>query len=103
MYLFFFRKCFRKTNRNNCRPRTKNNEVLKVLKPDTQKLSIKYEIPEDKLSEEAKNEIVKIKEKEKIVNRENLIYKTSNFTYNFQQFETIRSFAKKIFSVVKIL
>ena len=34
--------------------------VLKDLKPDTQKLSIKDEIPEDKLNEEAKNEIENI-------------------------------------------
>ena len=33
---------------------------MKDLKPDTQKLSIKDEIPEDKLNEEAKNEIEKI-------------------------------------------
>ena len=33
----------------------KHVQVLKILKPDTQQLSIKDEIPEDQLSEEAKN------------------------------------------------
>ena len=30
------------------------------------------------------------------MNRENLIYKSNKYVYNFQQFETIKSFAKNI-------
>ena len=30
------------------------------------------------------------------MNREDLIYKTNNYIYNFQKFELIRSFAKNI-------
>ena len=37
-------------------------EALEVLKPKTQKLTIKDGIPENTLSEEAKNELDKIKE-----------------------------------------
>ena len=40
----------------------KQVETLKVLKPNTQKLAIKDGIPENTLSEEAKNELDKIKE-----------------------------------------
>ena len=34
---------------------------------------------------------------EKIVKREDLVYETDRYKYNFQQFETIRSFAKNIY------
>ena len=75
----------------------KQVEALKVLKPVEQKFTIKDTIPEDRLKEEAKM-TEKIKEIEKIVNRENLIYKTNKYVYNFQQFETIKFFAKNIFA-----
>ena len=39
-------------------------------------------IPENKLSEKAKNEINKIKELEKKVDRENLVYITNEFSNN---------------------
>ena len=51
----------------------KQVEALEVLKPNTQKLSIKYVIPENTLIEEAKNELNKIKEIEKTADRENYI------------------------------
>ena len=51
----------------------KQVEALKTLKLYTQQLSVKGEIPEDYLSEEAKNEIEKIKEIQKMENTENLI------------------------------
>ena len=47
-------------------------EALEVLKPITQKLTIKDTIPENKLSKEAKNKVNKIKEIEKTINREKL-------------------------------
>ena len=75
----------------------KQVEALKVLKPVEQKFTIKDTIPEDRLKEEAKM-TEKIKEIQKIVNRENLIYKTNKYVYNFQQFETIKFFAKNIFA-----
>ena len=65
--------------------RKKEVEALQVLKPITQKLTIKDVVPEDKLSEEVKNELHKIKI-EKTVDRENLYYKTNKYTFNFQNF-----------------
>ena len=41
----------------------KQFEVLKVSKPNTQKLTIKDAIPKNTLTEEAKNELNMIKEK----------------------------------------
>ena len=35
---------------------------------------------------------------EEKVNRGNLVYKTDNYTYTFQQFEIISSFDKNIFN-----
>ena len=37
------------------------------------------------------------------MNRGDLIHKTNKYVYNFQQFETIRSFAKNIFANFIIL
>ena len=50
-------------------------------------------IPESTLSEEAINEINKIKEIEKTVDRENLYYQTNKNIYNFQNFRAIITFA----------
>ena len=36
----------------------------------------------------------KFKKPKKMINRENLFYRVNNYIYNFQQFETIRSFTK---------
>ena len=47
----------------------KQVEALEVLKPNTQKLTIKDTISENTLSEEAKNELNKIKETENTVGR----------------------------------
>ena len=51
----------------------KQVEALKVLKPNSQKLTTENVIPENILAEEAKNELNKIKEIEKTVERENLV------------------------------
>ena len=62
----------------------KQDEALEVLKPNTQKLKIKDAIPENSLTEVAKNELNKIKEIEKTVDRENLVYRTNEYTYSFK-------------------
>ena len=62
---------------------TKKIETLNILDPNIQKLAIKDAIPENTLSKEAKNELNKIKEIEKTVDRENLYYRTNEYTYNF--------------------
>ena len=55
-------------------------EALIVLKPNTQKLTIKDAIPEYILTKEAKNELNKIKEIEKIADIENLYYRINEYT-----------------------
>ena len=80
---------------NNLKPDVR---ALNVLKPDVRQLSFIDKILEYQLSEEAKNEIDKIKEIEKLVNRRNSVYKIDNHTYSFQQFKTITFFAKNIFN-----
>ena len=58
--------------------------ALEVLKPNAQKLTNKDVIPKNTLSEEAKNELNKTKVIEKMVYRENLVYR-----YKFKNFRTI--------------
>ena len=55
----------------------RSRKEIRRLKLDAQQqLTIKYEIPESQLNEEVENEIGRIKEIEKTVNREDLIYET---------------------------
>ena len=46
---------------------------------------------------EIKNEIDEIKKWEEKINRKDLIYRAGKYIYDFQQFETIRSFGDSIF------
>ena len=62
-------------------------KVLEVLKTNIQTLTNKDAIPENTLTEEAKNELNKIKEIEKVVDRENLVYRKNEDTYSFKKFE----------------
>ena len=55
-------------------------------------------IPENILNDEAKKELDKTSEIEKNVNREKLVYKTNIHTYDFQNFQTIRTFARDIYN-----
>ena len=77
--------------------RKKEVEALQVLKLITQKLTIKDVVPENKLSEEVKNELHKIKI-EKTIDWENLYYKTNKYTFNFQNFWTISIFGRDIYN-----
>ena len=54
-------------------------EALEVLKSIAQKLTINDVISENVLNEEAKNELTKIKEIQKMVDRENLYYRTNKY------------------------
>ena len=47
---------------------------------------------------EIKNEVNKIKEYDKKVNRNNIIYYSSKEPFNFNVFKTIRSFGENIYS-----
>ena len=60
--------------------------------------TIKKYIPENVLNDEAKKELDKIPEIEKDVDREKLVYKTNIPTYDFQTFQTIRTFARDIYN-----
>ena len=60
----------------------KQVEALEVLEHNIQKLTIKDAIPENRLSEEAKNELSKMKEVEKTVDREKLVYETNKYKKN---------------------
>ena len=55
----------------------KQVKTLEVLKPNTQKLSIKNVILKNTLKQEAKNELNTIQKIEKMVYRENLVYRTN--------------------------
>ena len=48
-------------------------------------------------NDEAKKELGKIKEIEKTVDREKLVYKASEYTYSFENFRTIRTFGRDIY------
>ena len=48
-------------------------------------------------NDEAKKELNKIKEIEKAVDREQLIYETNVYTYSFKNFQTIKTFGRDIY------
>ena len=75
----------------------KQVEALNTLKYNSQ-LIIQDVIPKYELNnDEAKKELDKIKEIEKSVNREKLLYKTSEYTYSFKNFQTIKTFGREIY------
>ena len=48
-------------------------------------------------NDEAKKELDKIREIEKNVDREKLIYETNEYTYSFKNFQTIKTFGRDIY------
>ena len=75
----------------------KQVEALNTLKSNNQ-LTIEDVIPNDALNnDEAKKELDKIKEIEKNVDREKLIYETNEYTYSFKNFQTIKTFGRDIY------
>ena len=69
-------------------------ESLKV--PDKKLTSIKDFIPTENLNPEIIKEIKRIKEIEKNVDRNKMVYKGTNKTYDFRSFKTIRTFGNEI-------
>ena len=70
----------------------KQVDALKTFKSDNQ-LTVEDVISKSALNnDEAKKELDKIKEIEKNVDREKLVYKTNKYTYNFKNFQRIRTF-----------
>ena len=71
--------------------------ALESLKaPDKKLPPIKDFIPMENLNPEIINEIKKIEEIEKKVDRNKIIYKGTNKTYDFRNFKTIRTFGNEI-------
>ena len=75
----------------------KQVDALNTLKSNNQ-LTIEDVIPKNALNnDEAKKELDKIKEIEKNVDREKLIYETNEYTYSFKNFQTIKTFGRDIY------
>ena len=70
---------------------------MNTLKSNNQ-LTIKDVIPDNALkNDEVKKELDKIKEIEKNIDREKLIYETDEYTYSFKNFQTIKTFGRDIY------
>ena len=75
----------------------KQVDALESLKlPDKKLPPIKDFIPTENLNPEIINEIKKIEEIEKKVDRNKMVYKGTNKTYDFRNFKTIRTFGNEI-------
>ena len=75
----------------------KQVDALNTLKSNNQ-LTTEDVIPKNALNnDEAKKEPDKIKEIEKNVDREKLIYETNDYIYSFRNFKTIKTFGRDIY------
>ena len=75
----------------------KQVDALESLRPSDKKLpSIKEFISKENQNPEIINEIKRIEEQEKKVNRNKMVYKATNKTYDFRKFKTIRAFGSEI-------
>ena len=71
--------------------------ALESLKDSDKKLPpIKDFIPMENLNPEIINEIIRIEEIEKKVDRNRMVYKETNKTYDFRNYKTIRAFGSEI-------
>ena len=75
----------------------KQVDALNTLKSNRQ-LTSEDVLPKNALdNDEAKKELDKIKETEKSIDREKLIYETDEYTYSFKNFQTIKTFGQEIY------
>ena len=75
----------------------KQVDALESLKPsDKQFSSIRDFISKERLNSEIVNEIERIEEEERKVERSKMVYKASNETYDYRKFKTIRVFGNEI-------
>ena len=75
----------------------KQLDALEFLKPSDKELPpMKDFIPKENLNPEIVNETKIIEEQEKKVNRNKMVYKATNKTYDFRKFKTIRAFGNEI-------
>ena len=90
-------KAFEKKIKTIENQREKQIESLNTLKSNNQ-LTIKDVTPKNALNnDEAKKELDKIKEIEKNVDRKKLIYETNEYTYSFENFQTIKTFGRDVY------
>ena len=90
-------KAFKKQTKTIEDQGEKQIEALNTFKSNSQ-LIVKDIIPNDALiNDKAKKELDKIKEIEKNVDREKLIYETGEYTYSFKDFQTIKTFGRDIY------
>ena len=93
---FLSGKAFKKQTKTIEDQRQKQVDALNTLKSNNQ-LTIEDVIPKNALNnDEAKKELDKIKEIDKNVDREKLVYKTNKYTYSFENFQTIKTFGRDI-------
>ena len=77
--------------------RKKQVDALESLMPSDKELPpIKDFVPEENVNPQTINEIKRIEEEEKKVNRNKMVYKATNKTYDFGKFKTIRAFGSEI-------
>ena len=101
-YIFSIRKSFWKTKKKDWKTleRHLKSELKKVFR-HWSKINCFF-ILKDFLHKEATYELKKFLEIKNKLNRDNLIYKTGNKkndkTFDFQKFETIRSFGREIYN-----
>ena len=88
----------RKTIGEEAKKKQQQEELSKVLKPNTQKLKLKGVIPENTLGEEAEIEFNKNKEIEKTVERKSYADIANAFTYSFKNFRTIDTCHRDIYN-----
>ena len=90
-------RAFEKQIKTNEDQGQKEVDALNTLKPNNQ-LTIEDVIPKNALNDnEARKELDKIKEIEKNLVREKLIYERNEYTYSFKNFQTIKTFGRDIY------
>ena len=90
-------KAFEKQTKTIENQGKKQVDALTALKTSNKKLpSVKDFIPIENLNPEIIYEIKRIEEIEKYVDRDKMVYKSANKTYDFRNFKTIRTFGNKI-------
>ena len=97
-------EAFEKQIKTNEGQGQKQVKALNTLKSNS-KLTIEDVIPESALNnDEAKKELDKIKEVEKNIDREKLVYKTKEYIYiyiyiySFKNYQTIKNFGRDIYN-----
>ena len=92
------RKAFEKQIKTIKDQGEKQFEALNTLKSNNKKLEIENIIPKSAFaSDEAKEEIEKIVKIEETVDREKLVSHSSEYTYDFRKFRTIRMIGRDIY------